>query len=755
MGRAGTLPKAIFLLKLQSFVGTSNCFEGPLPIDAICSNQNMVSFVIDGMSSAATCRNKLFISSYTLQHTIGGTIPTCLFQLPNITTLHLSGNGFTGRIPGDIVLSATLADLSLSHNTLTGSIPEQIQLRKWSNLDLSYNRLSGTLHSTFAANTSVEFVNNRLSGVIPAVFKTMTSLSILGSNSFTCSYDQSDLPQNDPDRMQYHCGSNSFDVLFYSWLGLCIIVVVSLLYYMHIRIMFVALKDEVCLRSTNLYTTISTVSRLSLCCTLYSIVVLLPLYSICSVHYGTQTYQYAYEVSAVYMSGIVPFALDWCFWLVFVCIFMVLALSSRAYSNSKELSNKLHQSHSCQTLLFVFIPYLFIDLIVVVGADAVYVYVAVYRSRQLLFLVQTLLSVFKVLWNSLLLPFVLSELTARHVNCKVKYTAQVMVNVLNNIIIPSLVVAVISPNCFYNALVAAPSVSSSVSYSFCALAGTTVDVCLQYSSYPLRTSYDPPFSYNYQCSASLITYYSPAFVSMCIVSTFVTPLAQYICLWYYRRATVDTYWYSLLNKVLPKYMKRIPDPTDAVCSDTKVYLNSGGLMTTLIGMLALVLTFGVMFPPLCVALTVSILATVVVFRVNVCRFIGEAASQNIECVAVLIKNECDNVDAMRILKDSVWVLVTVSCWFYTLFLFDILGDAVGFEGAYWVLIVMPLMPLVMYIMYGIMCTYFSRTKEAKKFVTQDAAVEMRKTNDVVHNVLVMSTEAPSHTKPECVEKLSV
>ncbi len=54
----------------------------------------------------------------------------------------------------------------------------------------------------------------------------------------------------------------------------------------------------------------------------------------------------------------------------------------------------------------------------------------------------------------------------------------------------------------------------------------------------------------------------------------------------------------------------------------------------------------------------------------------------------IIKAECNSVDAMHILKGSIWLLITVSCWFYTLFLFDTLGDAVGFEGAYWVIIVL-------------------------------------------------------------------
>jgi hypothetical protein len=40
-----------------------------------------------------------------------------------------------------------------------------------------------------------------------------------------------------------------------------------------------------------------------------------------------------------------------------------------------------------------------------------------------------------------------------------------------------------------------------------------------------------------------------------------------------------------------------------------------------------------------------------------------------------------------------WFLLFTACCFYTLFLFDILGDSVGFNGAYWVLIVMPCIPL--------------------------------------------------------------
>jgi hypothetical protein len=63
------------------------------------------------------------------------------------------------------------------------------------------------------------------------------------------------------------------------------------------------------------------------------------------------------------------------------------------------------------------------------------------------------------------------------------------------------------------------------------------------------------------------------------------------------------------------------------------------------------------------------------------------------------------------------MLVTLSCMFDTLFLFDTLGDAVGFKGAYWVLIVMPLMPVVLYTIY--LCAAFMRCLASSREAQND------------------------------------
>ena len=734
----GTLPAAIFQLKLVTFVGSSNCFKGPLPIEPICNNFNMVSFVVDGMSSASSCRNKLFISAYALQHAIGGKIDICLFKLPNITTLHLSGNEFTGSIQSSITISNTLTDLSVSHNALTGSIPEQIQMKRWTNIDLSYNRLSGTLLSNFASNGTVALDNNRLSGDIPKSFDTLSNISVLGSNAFSCLIDQSDLPQRDTGRKRYHCGSNSFDILFYLWLGItaCSVILFIFPVYKYLA----SLEQNNCIKQTDLYITLSAVCESSLHCAFYAVAILLPLYAICNVYHGTQTYKYAYQVSAVFMSGVAPFALDWCFWIILLVTVMIkVLLPSKAISNNGHTMNPQEQHFSWKTALFVFTPYLLIDLFVVVGVNSAYVYVAVYRGSSLLLVVQTLVSIFKVVWGRWTLPYILAALTGQRKYGKVQVIAQIVVNILNNIVIPCAVVAVISPNCFYNALVPAPAVSTTVNYQDCVVSRIIVNKCMDYSDVSLPTSFDPPFTYNYQCSSSLVTYYSPAFVSMCIVSTFVTPLTQYTCQWLHRRAKADTYWYWLLNKSLPVIMKPIDIKAD---TPERGYLSSGGLITSLVGTLGLILTFGVMFPPLCIALAVSVLVSVFAFKVDVSRFISSATYEYKDKVVEMLRAECNGFDSMRVLTESVWVLVTVSCWFYTLFLFDILGDAVGFGGAYWVLIVMPIMPLVLYIVYSVvckLCTHLPRP-DIGLLIKRNIDVEMQTLSsaDAVHNILVVS-----------------
>ena len=425
--------------------------------------------------------------------------------------------------------------------------------------------------------------------------------------------------------------------------------------------------------------------------------------------------------------------------------------SQKSAGNSKPTNPRPAHKKFWRKVSHVILPYLLIDCVVVVIVNAAYVFVAVNHSDALLFVVQTLLSVFKVVWGRWTLPSILAVLTRRERLGKVQIVTQILVNILNNIVIPCLVVAVVSPSCFFNALVLPPPVSTIITYESCVLSGVLINSCTEYKYDSLVTSFNPPFTYSYQCSSSLITYYAPAFVSMCIVSTFGTPLAQYVCLWLHRRTPEGSKFRWLLDYCLPKTLRPVSDIVWAGFGKKSILRVGGGeLVISLISTLGLILTFGVMFPPLCIALVVTLLATVLLFRVNVEFFVNSAAVQYQDEMLSKIRTGYNSVDCVSILNDSIWVLVTISCWFYTFFLFDTLGDAVGLEKAYWVLIVMPLMPLVMYIVHLGFLQYHVYIRQSRsKLDSSDGGVkiEMQTTrkidyvrevdsDSVVHNIFV-------------------
>lgn len=152
---------------ITSVALSANCLSGYLPHE-MCESSRIEVLSMDGLGVADGCPGKatsLFTPSVTLFNTMEGTLPTCLWSLPRLRTLHLAGNGFSGKIPEHI--SPSLLDIILSHNYLSGSIPKHLQERHSIDvLDLSFNRISGEYsHGNVTdADTIVSLEINRISG---------------------------------------------------------------------------------------------------------------------------------------------------------------------------------------------------------------------------------------------------------------------------------------------------------------------------------------------------------------------------------------------------------------------------------------------------------------------------------------------------------------------------------------------------------------------------------------------------------------
>jgi hypothetical protein len=92
----------------------------------ICDLREMVFLDLDGLSAAPACQKRFVphssvFKSYALTGHVTNGIPVCLFSMPSLETLHLSGNAIRWRFPDNLNISSSLTDMSISHNILTGN----------------------------------------------------------------------------------------------------------------------------------------------------------------------------------------------------------------------------------------------------------------------------------------------------------------------------------------------------------------------------------------------------------------------------------------------------------------------------------------------------------------------------------------------------------------------------------------------------------------------------------------------------------
>jgi hypothetical protein len=222
----GTVPNLFTRNQLlETFVASSNCFHGTVP-EQICNTESLRIVALNGLSGATACRRVLFphsrvFTAFILERYIDGEIPSCLFALPKLETLHLSGNRFSGSLSESLLLSATLNDLDLSYNNLDGSIPSQVQEKDWLNLNLAYNEFNGLLLSSFSnfssPKSNLTLKLNRLSGRVPGVLLDAANIDILDGNIFSCDFNTEELPTNDPKTDLYSCGSDVANVSMITW----------------------------------------------------------------------------------------------------------------------------------------------------------------------------------------------------------------------------------------------------------------------------------------------------------------------------------------------------------------------------------------------------------------------------------------------------------------------------------------------------------------------------------------------------------
>ena len=177
-----------------------NCFSGTIP-DTVCVASNLSVIVFDGASSAKACDVRLpkglqeVFEVVLSKMSLLGSIPTCVWSMPLLTTLHAAGNGLRGSLGELYQVIFRLSDINLDSNWLSVSISTSWQQTsgQFVTIDLSSIKLTpGYTFKQCCQCSQFDKVNltvNRLSGSsISSILATAQHVDLLEGNLFQCNH---------------------------------------------------------------------------------------------------------------------------------------------------------------------------------------------------------------------------------------------------------------------------------------------------------------------------------------------------------------------------------------------------------------------------------------------------------------------------------------------------------------------------------------------------------------------------------------
>lgn len=395
-------------------------------------------------------------------------------------------------------------------------------------------------------------------------------------------------------------------------------------------------------------------------------------------------------------------------------------------NQSKEKVIKLATVNNFRTIiLYMFV--LTVNCIIVVGVNILFVYIDLYQSNSLLIMAQILLAIFDIIWNNTFLPLLIKVSACYFWN--VSFTSEeldlsriwsrlilllIFIMILNSVFFPCFTVLLVSPERLYNIIVPYKAVTSIYVYDGeCQL--YINGLCMIYLNKVGYTSYDPPFVYSFQCSNDFVVYFAPSIIYSCFITTFGYPLQIMLLIYVFRYASKKSWIYKTLDFLYPSNIYKPIIPTtvsmhqDDQLGDLRFHYLFSRLtekkcdlfecsfeLIYLIIMVGNLLTFGMMYPLLAPVYLIAIYSTKYSSKILIGCFISRAYDKSMYHCIDSLDHEFHGVANRYVIRYAFWMIIILSCIFYSFFLIDMAGDQVGFQQAYWIFIAMPLSPLFIY-----------------------------------------------------------
>jgi hypothetical protein len=365
-------------------------------------------------------------------------------------------------------------------------------------------------------------------------------------------------------------------------------------------------------------------------------------------------------------------------------------------------------------------------------------------------------------------------------------------SIFNNIIVPFIAVAFISPDCFYYMLYPSNSVDATIAYAGCVenvrqtTGGSGYYTVLNCNSetHAYSISYDPPFSYSFQCTSTLLANFIDIFMYRYILGGAVVPIAmlvfKFIQEYVLKKYGWENKWFHLLSMTIPPELRPLQNPPEEMKKelDGDVHNNeiqlegdsmtstsfveeqqpserrdesfsnhysfsfsmlpsifrqstvteklaaakelteklknlklqdinkmlglsadsdmSFGLYSSIITLavdIAVLLTFGTMFPPLAVIGCCSVYIRTFYMQFTLGRIIHLSSNQPpLKKFVMALNEECIGIS--KLLMSCLLSLPLLLAVLWSWFLFDIWGDRTGWNPAFAIFFCLPTIPLI-------------------------------------------------------------
>ena len=423
---------------------------------------------------------------------------------------------------------------------------------------------------------------------------------------------------------------------------------------------------------------------------------------------------------------------------------------SENHTSPEEEDTLIFSSPHSYTTQALVSSYSFISLVVTLDTLLVllvkggYVYSAMSReiSSSLKILLQIAVAVFDICWNTFLIPRLLMIFPSL-MRPKVRVKLHLTLLMFNSIVAPVLATALTDRNCLADILVSGDEITSSGSYTLCDVIDTVTKNCISSSTVTLSTSFQPPYTYSYQCSSAILVNFIPVFILSYSLLTFVQPILLASVVYFANNS--KTALSSLILRTFPSILWM---PHEVQKDEFRKVLFANPIISGLLHHVVVLLTFGIACPPLGVVIAISICVITFQWELIIGRYLWIQKDQRFSNVSSSSLPLCNLHLAVESCCVGVWMgpikamyaMVDISSLVYSILLFDIAGDRIGgFRAFYSFSIPMLCLPLLIRLGFRWFSPLFSRGQQESKKAGRGA-------EDIQVDVLE-SHSVPSHHHP--------